>query len=99
MLAYLQHNRDFVVRTVNSDLPGVTALEPEGCYLVWLDCRELAMSDAELKAFFVHQAGVGLNPGITFGEQGSGFMRLNLACPRAVLETALTRIGEALERR
>ena len=99
LLAYLKHNRDFVVQTVNSDLTGIAAVEPEGCYLVWLDCWTLGMSDAELKTFFVNEAGVGLNPGITFGEQGSGFMRLNLACPRALLEKALTRIREALERR
>jgi len=99
LLAYLQHNRDFVVETVNSNLPGITAFEPEGCYLVWLDCRDLGMSDEELKAFFVHEAGVGLNPGITFGNRGSGFMRLNLACPRATLETALRQIREALGRR
>ena len=80
-------------------MPGIRAFEPEGCYLVWLDCRGLGMSDPELKAFFVHEAGVGLNPGITFGEEGSGFMRLNLASPRATLETALSQIREALERR
>ncbi|TGN38940.1 MalY/PatB family protein [Marinobacter confluentis] len=99
LLAYLQQNRDFVVRTVNADLPGITAIEPEGCYLVWLDCRELGMSDSQLKAFFVEDAGVGLNPGITFGQQGSGFMRLNLACPKGTLETALDKIRVALENR
>jgi len=99
LLAYLQQNRDFVTQSVNSDMPGIRAIEPEGCYLVWLDCRELGMSDTELKAFFVHEAGVGLNPGITFGEQGSGFMRLNLASPRATLEVALRQTREALERR
>ncbi len=99
LMAYLQQNRDFVVQTVNSEIPGIRAFEPEGCYLVWLDCRELGLSDTALKAFFVHEAGVGINPGITFGEQGSGFMRLNLACPRATLETALRQIREALERR
>lgn len=99
LLDYLQHNRDLVVHRVNNDLPGIRAIEPEGCYLVWLDCRALGMSDADLKTFFVHQAGVGLNPGITFGHQGSGFMRLNLASPRATLEKALEQIRQALERR
>jgi cystathionine beta-lyase len=84
---------------VNTGFPGIRAIEPEGCYLVWLDCRELGMSDSRLKAFFVHEAGVGLNPGITFGEQGSGFMRLNLASPRAVLKKALEQIRQALDRR
>lgn len=96
LLAYLQQNRDLVIRVVNEDLPGIKACEPEGCYLVWLDCRGLGLSDPELKSFFVDQAGVGMNPGITFGDQGSGFMRLNLACPRATLETALGQIRQAL---
>lgn len=99
LLGYLQDNRDLVVQTVNTGFPGIRAIEPEGCYLVWLDCRELGMSDSRLKAFFVHEAGVGLNPGITFGEQGSGFMRLNLASPRAVLKKALEQIRQALDRR
>jgi cysteine-S-conjugate beta-lyase len=99
LLVYLQRNRDVAVQTINSDLPGIRTSEPEGCYLLWLDCRELGITDAQLKRFFVHEAGVGLNPGITFGDQGSGFMRLNLACPRAVLETALTQMREALARR
>ena len=99
LLAYLQQNRDFVIQAVKSGLPGITAIEPEGCYLLWLDCRGLEMSDPELKAFFVHEAGVGMNPGITFGDQGSGFMRLNLACPRATLDKALSQIRQALERR
>lgn len=96
LLAYLQHNRDFAIQMVNSGLPGISALEPEGCYLLWLDCRGLGMSDPELKAFFVDEAGVGMNPGITFGKQGSGFMRLNLACPRATLDKALGQVRQAL---
>lgn len=99
LLVYLQQNRNFVVQTVNAQLPGITAIEPEGCYLVWLDCRQLGLSDSKLKAFFVESAGVGMNPGLSFGDQGSGFMRLNLACPRATLETALGQIRQALESR
>lgn len=99
LLAYLQENRDFVIEAVHSGMPGIRACEPEGCYLLWLDCRGLEMNDTELKAFFVHEAGVGMNPGITFGDQGSGFMRLNLACPRATLDKALNQVRQALERR
>lgn len=99
LLAYLQENRDFVIQTLRSGMPGIKVVEPEGCYLLWLDCRALGMNDPELKNFFVQEAGVGMNPGITFGDQGSGFMRLNLACPKATLDKALSQIRQALERR
>jgi len=96
---YLQANRDFVTTTVNQSLPGIRVSAPEATYLVWLDCRGLGLSDAELKRFFVQQAGVGMNPGITFGEPGSGFMRLNIGCPRSVLADVLERIQSALNAR
>lgn len=97
--AYLQSNRDFVIEALKREAPSIQVTEPEGCYLLWLDCRALGLDDAGLRHFFVQEARVGLNPGITFGEQGSGFMRLNLACPRATLSQALEQIVEALQDR
>lgn len=99
LMAYLQKNRDFVVNTVNARLPGIKTRAPEGTYLVWLDCRDMGLDDAALKRFFVQDAGVGMNPGISFGEQGSGFMRLNIGCPKAVLAEVLQRIESALSGR
>lgn len=99
LMTYLQANRDYVVQQVTDRLPGLRVSVPEGTYLMWLDCRELALDDAGLKRFFVQEAGVGMNPGISFGEPGSGFMRLNIGCSRAVLEQVLTRIEVALAQR
>tara|TARA_R110002074_G_scaffold8893_1_gene35954 strand:- start:29 stop:577 length:549 start_codon:yes stop_codon:yes gene_type:complete len=96
LMVYLRKNRDFVVETVNARLPGIRTSAPEGTYLMWLDCRNLGMNDAALKRFFVEDAGVGMNPGVSFGEQGSGFMRLNIGCPTAVLADVLQRIEAAL---
>ncbi|MEP5177033.1 MalY/PatB family protein, partial [Marinobacter alexandrii] len=93
---YLQGNRDYVVEAVNRRLSGIRVFAPEATYLMWLDCRALGLSDAELKRFFVQEAGVGMNPGISFGEPGSGFMRLNIGCPRSVLTEVLDRIEAAL---
>lgn len=95
LMDYLQANRDFVVDAVGR-LPGITTFAPEGTYLMWLDCREMGLDDAGLKRFFVQDAGVGMNPGITFGEPGSGFMRLNIGCPRQTLVEVLDRIEQAL---
>jgi cystathionine beta-lyase len=96
LMTYLQGNRDYVVNYIRTALPAIRVTDPEGTYLLWLDCRGLGMDDSELKRFFVHQAGIGMNPGITFGEPGSGFMRMNIGCPRQVLETALGRIRQAI---
>ncbi|MDK9556120.1 PatB family C-S lyase [Marinobacter sp. M216] len=93
---YLQANRDYVEEAVNGRLSRIRVSAPEATYLMWLDCRELGMTDAELKRFFVQEAGVGMNPGLTFGDPGSGFMRLNIGCPRSVLTEVLDRIENAL---
>ncbi|MDF0751798.1 PatB family C-S lyase [Marinobacter sp. 71-i] len=98
LMVYLQGNRDYVIDTIRQQLPAIKVTEPEGTYLLWLDCRALEIDDSELKKFFVHQAGIGMNPGITFGEPGSGFMRMNIGCPRSVLETALEQLRRALDK-
>ncbi|MCK7550785.1 PatB family C-S lyase [Marinobacter goseongensis] len=99
LLPYLQANRDFVAERLRSRLPEIAVTEPEGCYLLWLDCRALALPDAEHKRFFIEEAGIGMNPGITFGDAGRGFMRMNIGCPRAVLAEALERMERALSAR
>lgn len=99
LLSYLAGNRDFVRSYLATRLPAIRLIEPEGTYLLWLDCRELGMNDEQLREFFVKQAHVGMNPGFAFGKQGSGFMRLNIASPRAVLVDAMTRIDQAFRAR
>lgn len=99
LLIYLAGNRDFVRDYLARHLPVIRLIEAEGTYLLWLDCRELAMSDEQLRNFFVQQAHVGMNPGTAFGLGGSGFMRLNIASPRAVIAEALARITQALKER
>ncbi|WNV03343.1 PatB family C-S lyase [Candidatus Methylospira mobilis] len=93
---YLAENRDFSREFIEQNLPGIRFIEPEGTYLLWLDCRELGMNDSELKQFFIRKAKVGLNPGMTFGVNGSGFMRMNIGTRKAVVAEALERIADAL---
>ena len=80
-------------------LPYIRLIQPEGTYLLWLDCRKTGMSDEALREFFVQQAKVGMNPGAVFGPGSSGFMRLNIASPRSVLVDALARISRAFAAR
>ena len=96
VLVYLQANRDFACDYIKQYIPQIQTITPQGTYLLWLDCRHLGLNDAALKDFFIQQAKLGLNTGLSFGEAGSGFMRLNFALPRAKLEEALGRIKHAI---
>ncbi|MBX9636033.1 MAG: pyridoxal phosphate-dependent aminotransferase [Nitrosomonas sp.] len=96
LLNYLQDTRTCVANFVAEHLPGMRVIQAEGTYLLWLDCREWHMTDAQLKHFFIHQAGVGLNPGVQFGSEGSGFMRLNIGTPRQTVLGVLERIRLAM---
>ncbi len=95
LMDYLAGSRDMVREFLQQHLPQISMIEPEGTYLVWLDCRAMGMSDKQLKEFFVQKAGVGLSPGVYFGEQGSGFMRMNIGAPRSVIMQALENIVSA----
>lgn len=97
LLVYLNDSKNVVRDYLIQHLPSIRLIEPEGTYLLWLDCRDLAMTDMELRDFFIHQAKVGMNAGTVFGEQGQGFMRLNIGSPRSVIIAALDRIVIALK--
>lgn len=94
LLRYLEANRDFLVREVAAQLPGVRVTAPEATYLAWLDCRETGLADPS--TFFLEHAKVALNDGKAFGPGGDGFVRLNFGCPRALLADGLARMRAAL---
>jgi cystathionine beta-lyase len=96
LMPYLVVNRDLALDFIARRLPGITAVRPQGTYLLWLDCRGLGLTDAALRAFFIERAGLGLSPGTIFGTGGSGHMRLNLGAPRVVIERALGQLAAAL---
>lgn len=98
LLNYLQDTRTSVENFVAEHLPDMRVILAEGTYLLWLDCREWHMTDAQLRHFFIHQAGVGLNPGVQFGTEGSGFMRLNIGAPRQTVLGVMERIRLAMRR-
>jgi len=70
--------------------------KPEGTYLAWLDCRNMGIPNGDPCAFFLDRAKVALNDGAAFGQPGRGFVRLNFACPRALLTDGLERMRRAL---
>jgi cysteine-S-conjugate beta-lyase len=97
LLLYVQGNVDYFLQYVRDHMPILNIIPPEGTYLVWVDCRGLGLNDKELRDFLLHKAGVGFNSGHPFGPGGEGFVRVNIACPRATLANALKKLEEALK--
>ena len=98
LLEYLDGNLLYMEEYMAENIPQITVVKPEGTYLIWLDCRELGLSIKELKHLMIEEAGVYMDEGFIFGPEGEGFERINIACPRSILEDALERIKGAVDR-
>lgn len=96
MLAYLQGNVDFLTQILRDQLPQIDAVLPEASYLAWLDFGGFGLTHEEVKDRLINRARVALNDGTAFGGDAyKNCFRINLGCPRATLEEALTRIADA----
>jgi len=93
MVAYLEESARYAEQALAQTK--IKLIKPEGTYLLWLDCRALGMDDDDL-VDFITEANLWLHAGFTFGQCGSGFMRMNIACPRAVLAQAMGNLTAAL---
>jgi cysteine-S-conjugate beta-lyase len=96
VLAYIEANLDFLQHYIDAHVPGVRLIRPEGTYLVWLDCRGLGLDNQALKRLMMEKARLFPDEGFIFGPEGDGFERINIACPRAILQEALERIRRAV---
>lgn len=94
---YIYENIKFVKSYIDSYLPEIRMQEPEGTYLLWLDFRELGLTEEALEDLIVNGAGLWLDKGSMFGTTGIGFERLNAACPRERLEEALEKLKTAVK--
>ena len=97
LLVYLDDNFTFTARYLKNNLPEVQFIIPQGTYLAWLDFSAFGHDDRELGRILLKEANVLLEGGTMFGPEGSGFQRINIACPRTVLEQGLKRIATALQ--
>ncbi len=95
---YIQGNVKLLGSYLQQNIPAVKLIEPEATYLVWLDCRELGLDARQLETFLAKEARMAANPGHWFGREGAGFVRINVACPRPVLEAALKQLAKAVTR-
>ena len=96
MLAYVEDNIRYVEDYCCEHLPMIRPLRPEASFLVWLDCRKLGLNHDQLIDLFVNKARLALNDGEMFGKGGEGFMRMNVATPRAILTQALSQLKDAV---
>jgi len=99
LISYLNKNVEIVDSFLKENIPEITFAKPEATYLLWLNCKALNLDDEKLNEFFIKEAGLGLNKGSIFGQGGSGFMRMNIACPASVVENALTLLKDAVKKR
>lgn len=97
LMNYIEGNVDLVINFCRERLPVIRPVRPEATYMIWLDCRAMERNSQELNRFFVEEAGVGMNEGSRFGPGGEGFMRMNLACPKATVVSALEQIENAIK--
>lgn len=95
---YLIGNLTYVREFLKERLPMIRLIEPQGTYLIWLDCRELNLTKKEMEELIVHKAKLWLDPGHIFGKEGEGFERINIACPRDILKRALEQLEAAVNR-
>lgn len=97
LILYIKDNLEFLKNFIKENLPEVKLIEPEGTYLVWLDFRKLGFDGKELTKILFENAKVALWEGYLFGKGGKGFERINIACPRSILNEGLSRIANAIK--
>lgn len=97
MKNYVRDNIAFAKTYVEKNLPGVRMIDTQGTYLIWLDFRQMGLTVEELDHKIIYEAGLWLDSGKIFGKTGEGFERINVACPRAVLQETLDRIQGILQ--
>ena len=96
LMTYLTGNLNFVREFLKERLPQVKLVEPQGSYLIWLDFSGLNLNAEELENLILNRAKLWLNSGTIFGPEGEGFQRMNIACPRSVVEEAFLRLEQAV---
>ena len=92
---YIAGNLDYARTYFAENIPELKLVEPEGTYLIWLDCSKLGLGVEELESFVEDKAKLWVDFGKIFGRESGQFIRINIACPRAVLKQALEQLGQA----
>jgi len=99
MRIYVIENILFMDNFLKTNIPEIKVYQPQASFLVWLDCRELNLTQEELTRLFRDEAKLALNNGTMFGPGGEGYMRINVGCSRLVLDKALNSLKKALDKK
>lgn len=99
LMDYLEGNKNFVKQFIEERLPLLRMIDTEATYLLWIDFRGLGLNDEDLEHFLIHEAKLWLNKGVMFGEEGRGYARMNIGCPRTLIEQALINLEAAINNR
>ncbi|WP_372755002.1 MalY/PatB family protein [Mariniflexile sp.] len=97
LLVYLENTIKWILNFLETQLPEVTMVKPEGTYQIWLDFSKLNLSETALKYLIVHQAKLGLAPGDWFKASGPQFMRMNIATPLSKIQQSFYQLKEAID--
>ncbi|WP_029933517.1 MalY/PatB family protein [Thiomicrospira pelophila] len=95
LMTHFQTNIECLQLFLAEHFPQVKLIRPQASYLVWLDFRGLFSDHQVLKNWLINEAKLGLNDGESYGEMGSGFMRMNIAAPKSTLEQAFRQLVQA----
>lgn len=95
LVQYLKTNVNFVDSYFKEYLPKMKVIVPESTFLIWIDCRELGMTPKQVGDFFLNECKVAINEGSIFGEEGEGFIRMNIGCTLSTIKKALHQIKNA----
>ncbi len=97
LIAHIDGNMQYVVDFINERLPMIKTIKPEATYLMWLDFNNIGIPQDKIQEFLINEAKVAMNDGGTFGVNGKGFARMNVACPRYMVEEAMEKIEKAIK--
>lgn len=97
VIAYVDGNKKYVSEYLKNNIPAIKMTNSEGTFLLWLDMRALNLDREALEQFLIHKAQLALTQGYEFGPEGEGFVRMNIACPRVIVEKAMENLKKAVE--
>ena len=97
LVEHLNGNMDYVINFIREKIPEIKVKKPEGTYLMWLDFSALGLCKEDTSKFMQEKCKIALDDGFWFGENGIGFERMNIACPRYMVEEGMNRIEKAVK--
>ena len=99
MNAYVRSNKDYGIDFIRKNIPEIDPLDTEATYLLWADCRKATGPRTDLQKFIRKETGLYVSCGEQYGATtGQGFLRINLACPRALVEDGMRRLADGIRK-